>query len=302
MCFMRVQKRENYIKNIYAALHTLAINCAECNSDNADGNVVKSVSRKKVRNKDEYKYYLQLNPNKVVPGDMIRGYSQFMEVVQQVVDLMEISDFTIGRADMSFNSDAMEDYDLYSKLNRLIICCISKYKNIPNCYESRDLWSLRSLSIAIKNEYLEAENYNKSIEDPNVLAKNRLELRSKRMKLGLVDEFQYKWVIILDAAVQEFDSVQERYNEELAKIWNMDIQKPKKERDFVSWTAFVLQFKDCIFTRKQLRELLELIGVQNPDGAAKRFKDRHQIEFFSKNDLVTVVQALKDAMNVYFSA
>lgn len=299
---MNLEKRNIYIDGIYPALHTLSLYCSDLDPAWEDNNIIKSVQRKKIRDKDEYRYYVQLNPNKLYPGSMIRTYSEYKAVVQQALDLIEAKDCEVIRADMSFNSNDPTDYDTYSKLNRLLICCIAEEKKIKNCYESRDLWTFQSLSIAVKNEYIEAENYNKCKESPNVETKNRLELRSKRMTCGIEEEFRVKWAQRLDAAVEQFDAVQERYNAELSKIWYEDLQKPERERIFVSWRAFVLQFKECIFTRKQLCGLLQLMGVSNPEAAAKRMKDRKKLDFYSKTDLKEVVKALKHAMDVYFES
>ena len=301
---MNIKKRIRYIQNLYAALHTLSGRCSTCNPNRADNSLVKNPQLKKKRNKDEYWYYLQLNPNQMYPGDLIRTYSEFRWALEQVLLFMEVdpNDFTVTRADLSFNSNDPEDYELFKKLNKLLICCISDLMNIQNCYESRDLWTMDSLSIAIKGDYIEAENYHKALENPNVQTKNRLELRSKRMRCEIAEEFRVKWAKRLDAAIDRFEVVQARYNEELVKIWNADVQKQEKERDFVSYTAFLMQFRDCIFTRNQLRELLALMGISNPEAAAKRFKDRHKVEFFSRTDLEEVVKALKHTMNEYFDA
>lgn len=301
---MNLEKRKKYIKNIYATLHTLSGHCSNCNTDliDKDNEVIKSVQHKKRRGKDEYSYYLQLNPNKVVPGDMIRSYSKFQEVLIDTLDRIESTGFSISRADLAFNSDEFDDFELFKKLNRLLICCISDCYGIKNCYQTSNLWTFKSLSIAIKSDRLECENYDKSQENPNVKTKSRLELRSKRMTTDLTTEFQVGWSARLDAAVERFESVQERYNRELAEIWKEDQEKPEKQRDFISVTAFLMNFRECLFTRKQLRSLLELMGVKNPTSAANKFKDRHAIEFFSKTDLIEIVKALKDAMNKYFES
>ena len=54
--------------------------------------------------------------------------------------------------------------------------------------------------------------------------------------------------------MNQFEAVQKHYNRELVKLWYTNIAKPKKDRDFLSMNAFILRFKDCIFTRKQLED------------------------------------------------
>lgn len=300
---MKKQDRERYIQNIYAALHTLSGKCGYMNEQMAAfDQIVKSCSKKKVRGQDRYEWYLQLNPNKVKKdGTMIMSFSEFVEVLYHTLEHMESIGFRITRADLSFNSNDSEDYEKFKKLNRLLICCIADAFSVKNCYKTADLWTDKSLSVAIKNDVLEAENYDKEAESGGTVeTKNRLEIRSKRIHGTLEEEFMEKWFKRFDKALERFEEVQARYNQELEQIWLNDIKKEKKDRDFLSLTAFLMQYRDCIFTRHQLIDLLERIGVENPKSKAKNFKERHRIEFFSKTDLAVIIKALKTATIKYF--
>lgn len=300
---LKIEYRKQYIQNLQGAFHTLSGLCDFCDVEKAENEViVKTCYPKKARGKDYYEYYLQVNPNKTVPGSMIKKYSDFQVVLQQALERMEACNFRVTRADFCFNSDNVEDYELFKKLNRLLICCIADAENVKNCYKTYDLWSDKSLSVAIKNDRIEAENYDKSIEDPNVETKNRLEIRSKRMNgKSLQDEFQENWFKRLDKALERFENVQERYNQELYRLWMQDLERSPKTKLYTSLTAFLLQYKDCIYTRKQLEKFLELIGVEHPKRKAKNFKDRHTIEFYSKTDLQIIVAALKKVILQYLS-
>lgn len=301
---MKIQLRNRYIENLYACLHTLSGNCEFCNS-NASSNeiIVTEHNLKKRPTKDSDQHHLILNPNRVCPSTMIKKYSEFEYVLQESLGRMEVENFQITRADLSFNSDDFRDYELFKKLNRLLICCIASSRNIKNCYRTTDLWTHKSLSIAVKSELLEAENYDKSMENPNVETKNRLELRSKKMKnTTLRAEFTEKWVKRLDQAFEHFERVQERYNHHLNKLWIDDQAKKRKDRDYASLTAFLLQFKDCIFTRKQLVNLIAMTGANNPETIVKNFKNRHNIELYSKQDLKIIIEAIKEKMFDYFNS
>lgn len=301
---MRVQNRNQYIENLYACLHTLSAKCDYCNEVIADTEkIVKTSYPQKIRGKNEYEHYMMLNPNNAVgEHTMIKNYSDFNMVLQQALARMEVKNFKVTRADLCFNSDELGDYELFKKLNRLLICCIADSENIQNCYQTSDLWSDKSLSVAVKDHRIEVENYDKSIENPNVATKNRLEFRSKNLRgESLEDEFTKKWFARLDRAVEHFEAVQERYNKELNRLWDEDRNRSDKDKLYVSLTSFLLQYKDCIYTRKQLVELLEMIGIENPSSKAKNFKDRHTIEFFSKTDLKLIIEAIKSATIRYFN-
>jgi hypothetical protein len=301
---MKIKYRERYIQNLYACLHTLSAKCDSCNEAAADSEkIVKTSYPVKVRGQNRYEHYLMLNPNNSGSEQlMIRSYSDFNRVLQKALERMEVQNFRITRADLCFNSDELEDYELFKKLNRLLICCIADAENIKNCYKTSDLWSDKSLSVAVKNDAIEVENYDKSVENPNVATKNRLEFRSKRMKGTLQEEFTGKWFARLDKALEHFELVQERYNQELYKLWIEDRARESKDQSYLSLTAFLMQYKDCIYTRKQLEGLLELMGVENPQRKAKNFKDRHTIEFYSKTDLRLIIEAIKDATVSYFTS
>lgn len=300
---MKIEYRERYIENLYACLHTLSAKCDFCDETKADGEeIVKTSNSKKVRGQDRQEHYMMLNPNYAVgKHTMIKTYSEFEKVLGEALERMEVINFRITRADLCFNSDDLRDYELFKKLNRLLLCCIASAHDIKNCYKTSDLWTDKSLSVAIKSDTIEAENYDKSQENPDVETKNRLELRSKSMKVDLKTEFTCKWFKRLDKALEHFEVVQERYNKELYKLWSEDEGRPKKDKNYLSLTAFLLAYKDCIFTRSQLVSLLEMIGVENPERKAKNFKDRHTIEFYSKTDLKVIIDGIKKAAACYFS-
>lgn len=302
---MRIEKRKKYIENIIAAIHTISGKADWVNDDVAVNNkAIKSCVPKKVPGKDRREFYLQMNLNtdKTIPsGSMIRSYGQFQEILLKTLDSIQATGFRITRADLAIDMFNDGDYQTFQKLNKLILCCLADAINIKNCYSTRDLWTNQSLSVAIKNDSIEAENYDKAKEsDGKSKATNRLELRSKRIMRPLDEEFLAKWALRLDHAVEHFEDVQVRYNTELAALWNEDRKKPENCRDYVSLKAFLVQFQDCIFTRSQLRNLLEIIGVENAERAAKNFKDRHHVEFYSKKDLITVIEGIKSAMLTYF--
>lgn len=301
---MKIQRRNRYIQHLYACLHTLAGRCVSIDELKAGYEpIVKSCSKKKERGKDSYVYYLQMNPNKAVNDeDMIHSYSEFEEVMFDALTSIDAVGLVITRADLSFNSDDSDDYELFKKLNRLLICCIADACNVKNCYKASDLWTDRSLSVAIKSDRLEAENYNKELENPNVKAKCRLELRSKRITGTLKEEFMEKWFTRLDAALDHFEAVQDRYNDNLLMLWQEDQSKLKKDRQYLSLTAFLMRYSDCIYTRRQLINLLTAIGVNKPESTAKHFKEKHTMEFFSKTDLKVIVEGIKKATRKYFNS
>ena len=257
---------------------------------------------------DNERTYLLINPNKQGKGEkLITKYSEFVEKMSFILESVgaDLSEYDVIRADFCFNSTDKSTYDSYQKLHRLLISCLAKAYKYKNCYVSCDLWDFERLSIAIKKDDSEAENYNKTrqSEDKDECA-NRLELRSKRMS-GTSIEYQFmtKWFERLDKARKCFDDVQMESNNHLEQLYKKDLAKLPKERNYLSLNAFLLQHKEAIYTRKQM---IDLVGrfeeVKNPTKKADKFKENHKIEYFSQKDLDYIIAVLKKKTGEYFNS
>lgn len=307
---MNIQKRNEYEK-------TMSLN----GIDTLSGYVPDVVTYKDMRNgikeniskcnyqPDKERTYIVVNPNKKAGSTekLITKYSEFVEKMSYILSSMDrtLDDMDVIRADFCFNSTDISSYHSYQKLHRLIISCLAKAYKYKNCYVSDSLWNFERLSVAIKKDDSEIENYNKYREsDGKDESTNRLELRSKRMS-GTTIEYQFmtKWFERLDKAQKLFEDVQKEYNDQLEKLYKDDLQKPPKERNYLSLNAFLLQYKECIYARKQM---IDLVGrfdeVKNPTKKADKFKDNHKIEYFSKKDLEYIIKVLKKKTVEYFNS
>lgn len=305
---LKQEKKENY--KPYAAFHTLS-GVSTTLVDGIDNTVercVKACSQKKKRNRNELETYLELNPNKYYNNfELIKTYSDFKNVMEKIMvgTGIKLDDFEIRRADFSFNSENPEDYILYQKLHRLLILCLAYTYSFKNCYQTNDLWSWDSLNIAIKNDTMAVENYDKNAESQGTsLIKNRLEERSFRMEdSNLEYQFTKIWFNRWDNAIKNFIQVQKKCNDYLEKLYKDDLQKPKRQRRYLSLTAFLMQYSDSIFCNKQLVDLLSRFDeVPNPSNRAKNFKRNHAIEYYSMSDLRHVVGKIKKATLKYFNS
>ena len=257
---------------------------------------------------DEEKTYLLINPNKQGEGEsLITKYSDFVKKMEHILDSVgaDLNEYDVIRADFCFNSTDTSTYNTYQKLHRLLISCLAKAYKYKNCYVSCSLWDFERLSIAIKKDDSEVENYNKHRESNGTdESANRLEFRSKRMS-GTSIEYQFmtKWFERLDKARNCFDEVQTEYNNHLERLYKNDIAKPPRERSYLSLNAFLLQHKETIYTRKQMIDLLSRFDeVKNPTKRADRFKDKHRIEYFSQKDLEYIIEVLKEKTTKYFNS
>lgn len=93
------------------------------------------------------------------------------------------------------------------------------------------------------------------------------------------------------------DTVQVNFNDRIAEIYRNDRAK--------TVDSIVDQYRNCIFTRSQLRDLLKRIDEKNnsdneKNSSARYYKAKYKIEFFSNHDLVVTVRAIKEKINLYF--
>lgn len=306
---MKLQKRKKYIDDLYIATHTISgISEERLNLEETERHSKISESyHKRQKDRENEVTYLRLNPNKSMAGnEMIQSYELFKEVLGQIFSEVggDIEKFHIRRADLSINSDTAGDFELYKKLNRLILCCISVEYDVINTYESYDLWTCKALNLAIKSSTIEAENYDKEQESHgSVPTTNRLELRSKQIADGstLEREFAEKWCKRLELARMNYEEVQKRYNDNLERLYKEDLEKPKRDRSYLSLNAFLMQYSDCIFCSRQMIDLVSRFEeVRDPRLKAENFKKNHAIEYFSKHDLDVVIRAIKKKIKEYF--
>ena len=308
---MKVDKRYAYIKKIMSAIHTMELSVDEAMAiDKVLEDLIEQVNHV---GRSHGKLHFRINPNKGVEGNaMNKGFSEVEELLLEILSLccLDETDVNLFRCDIAIDTADKGDFELYKKLHRLICCCVSVVQGLTNCYDSTDLWTFASLSMACKNRSYEIENYNKEIESKGLVpTTNRLELRRKGLKNSadkvteaIKKTFLDDWSNVLERAKQKeiFEEVQQLYNKNLSVLYLDDQSKPKKDQRFQSVTHFILDYKDSIFTKKQLVELLTMIGCPSPENKATRLKERHNIEFYSLTDLQVVIDAIKKEIKDYF--
>lgn len=305
---MNKNKRLAYLKKIDAHIgfHTgngIAPQVLDLKKANAN-KFVTNCNIRKVRNEDKQETYIRVNPNKENNGYILTGYKAFNKVMNSVFEELEIEDFKWKRVDMSFNTMDNKYYQNYTKLNRLLIACIANSSNDKNTYDTKDFWTGRTKSLATKNQLREVEFYDKADESNNRSPYySRLELRSVRMNGNIEHEFLNVWFERLDDAVMEFESVQDRFNQNMAEIYLEDLARKKRDREFMSINSFLMTRRDYIFTSSQMKKLLMLLGMNESKAKNKayNFKKHHNIEYFEREYLEVIVADIKEKMNEYFS-
>lgn len=304
---MKTEKREEFLESLYGCIHTVTCYLTVTEEE------IKTIDLKEVRNNqyvstciyrsDTERLYMKLNLNKGISGnDMIQSFSAYRKKLKELMNSIGYgcNDLVITRADMCVNSNLDRSYERYRKLLKYLLCCCYYELDLKNGYETRDPLSFTHLNLKFGNRNLEIENYNKEVESHgSVPTRNRLELRSKKLNCGvgeLPKEFK-KWCQRLEMALGQAQTVQANFNDRIEEIYKNDKAK--------TVDSIVDQFRNCIFTRSQLRDLLKRIDEKNnndeeKNSSAKYYKAKYNIEFFSNYDLMVTVRAIKEKIDLYF--
>lgn len=257
---------------------------------------------RQVRSGEELETYIRINPN-ANGGHVWTEYSTFKNVMNDIFKELNITGFELKRADLSFNSSDPEFYTNYMKLFRLLIACFASDSNDKNTTDSKKFWQGATKSLYTKNQVRAVEFYDKHEQDENSPYYARFELRSLRINSNVEHEFLDVWFKRLDSAIKQFEKVQDRFNQCVAKEFMADSVKKKRYRKFLSLNSFLMEKSDCIFTREQMIKLLHLLGFSEKKAKYKvyNFKKEHEIEFYSIKDLELLVDYIKNEIRNYFS-
>lgn len=304
---MNIEKRMAYCNNeTQIGIHTGNGTTQEIVDLDKAGNInlIENCHIRKVRNEDNHEIYMRINPNKNMRGYISTEYTEFQEKTKNLFNDLGISKFEWRRVDLSFNTLDQSHYFDYIKLNRLLIACFANSANDYNTYDTKNFWNGKTKSLVTKNGYREIEFYDKKDESNQKSPYfSRLELRSMRLRGDIEHEFLDVWFERLDKVAKEFANVQNRFNQCMSEIYLADIKKKKCDRDFLSVSSFLMTKRDYIFTNKQMKNLLMLIGLTEKEATYKayNFKKYHNIEYFKKEDLDNIVTDIKTKIIDYFS-
>lgn len=314
---MKCEKINNY--KLTGSIHTLQVKSVDI--PEVPPQLQECISSSTRKNNGKIEAISIINPNKLVCD--CHSFTQFEECFSSILEEVGIGDYNLMRVDLRLDSYDSEHYRLYAKLHKYLLSCLAVTYKVRNVYKTENLFSNQLLSMAIKSDYIQCECYNreeksKLTENHEEKAKSRLEERTlskswrliatkkieneKKSKLEdmereFISEWSKRWQKAI--ATANVEAVWYKYNSELAKIYQED--KTAYPVKFRSLTDFLIQYQDCIFCHRQMVQLLEMIGIENPESRAKNHKKRYGIEYFSKSDLKKAVAEIKRATEKFFS-
>lgn len=253
-----------------------------------------------VRTSDNsYSYYV-INVDKAYAASIgkpqesigVYNYSDYKQAITYALDKLGLESPSKNRIDFRFDSFD-DNYNELLKLNKLVVLLLANYYNISNRYESHDLLTQEALTMRIQNDRIEAENYNKGLQEPDGEVKNRLELRSKH--LPFTDNENKKEWIEFDKWCDRLDKVitADNLNSLVSAINTALIERFKEwsRQKGHTLSNFIVHYENCFFTSRQLENFLALLidnnltSITDCKESAKKYKKRYKLEFFSLKDL-----------------
>lgn len=241
----------------------------------------------------------KINLDKI--SDNIYSYKEFQKIWEILLDSAGIEEYKIIRADFRLDTSDPWHYQKFAKLNRYLISMLAVTYHVYNAYKTDNLFTSKQLSVAIKNRYIECENYDKEAESKgHDVALSRFEIRSKDFPCSdFKKEFVEHWGKRWDKAIRHISEVHQRYNTALIQQYNSG--KKTFPVKFRSLTDFLIQYQNCIFSKNQFIQLLSHFPeVENPTTRAKSYKKKYGTDFYTPDDIQSAVSEIKRAIAFYF--
>lgn len=309
---MDKNKMDKY--ELTASVHTLQIKSeGKAQKDGEDFKKIENALTQRFNVDEDKGTDIIMNLNKL-NGDIF-NFNEFEMKFNEVMEVLELEDYGIIRADFRLDNYEPNHYRDFSKLNRYLISLFMVQYNVQNRYITYDALTMNQISFCIKNKRFELENYDREAKNritgnSNEKATSRLEERSKsngcnwfsvRILENLFkDEWFNRWEKVTEQS--NIEKVWKSYNGVLEKIYiDGKISNMNGDCRFRTLTDFLLNHKDFIFTSKQMVDLLERFDeVQNPKRRARDFKYDYGIEYISKSNIQQAVKEIKRATKKYF--
>lgn len=310
---MKDEKRKNY--RLTGSFHTLEIKSPSF-ARSEDEEIDRCISTR-WDSKGEIATS-KINPNKLV-GDAL-SFSEFRQIMEAILYRSGVDSYRISRADMRFDNYDNDHYRQYFKLHRYLLSAIAITYGVTNRYKTTELITEAPLSIAVKSDGFQVETYNR--KHKNMVTGNTGERATARLEErttgrewqrinrevdfadsdwnmeALQQEFTKEWDKRWKEAKKNLKRVQDTYNDALIEAYKSGLDS--KPVQFRSLTDFLIQKQDCIFTSRQMVDLLHRLGVDNPENRAKYHKKKYGIEYFSQEDVNFAIREIRRAALEFF--
>ena len=214
----------------------------------------------------------RINPN-AYKGYEIYSLSKYKAVMQEIINLLGLSDFWYSRIDIRLDSYIAE-YPEVEKINKLLILllyCQNPASN--NLYQSIHGMTGEKIDSCYRGSTVQVESYDKAREDPSWMVLSRLELRSTKLlerTRADVPAVLASWERRLGGCMAFYDKAIYQKTEALKTLYFAG----RAAGVYNSPADFVQKNIDDIYIPQQMDALLAALGVKNPAHTRYNLKKR----------------------------
>lgn len=192
------------------------------------------------------------------------------------------------------------DYSELYKVNKLLLLLIAKYYDLDGMIQEQDLINEQSYYISvsgdtISGEYVEAKFADLAFLSPDAGIECRLTLSTfSNTERDMLTEADYWLDVLRDATKRErFTELTNEINDKLVVKYSRE----RQSNEIKNGIDFAVKHMDCIFTKRQLIDLLARIGFDEPEKIADYCRMKAKSRFFSARQLRQYVTDLTISAN-----
>lgn len=233
--------------------------------------------------------------DKISSGYNMADFSGIIDYVREVFKGATV--LYISRLDIRFDNFDIGAYETYYKLNSLLLSLLAYRYTFANRYASTDpiVGIKKTIRVERKAGDYTAEYYNKQAQKPERGISARLELRSKRTEIDLLQDISGftsfhigEWFDMMSEAANK-----ERFNELKQQI-NCGITDNYIEGKFKSAAEYVAYYSDFIYDKQQARDIFVRLGKSGRNGD-DFFANRPQQQIITLDDIRAYIGILRAA-------
>lgn len=276
-----------------AGIDTVSIKTRDSVSDTLPKGAIKTYAYNDIQT-------FRINPN-AYKGYEIYSLQEYKAVVQEIINLLGLSDFWYSRIDIRLDSYIAE-YPEVEKINKLLILllyCQNPASN--NLYQSIHGMTGEKIDSCYRGSTVQVESYDKAREEPSWMVLSRLELRSTKLlerTRADVPAVLASWERRLGGCLAFYDKAIYQKTEALKTRYFAG----RAAGVYNSPSDFVQKNIDDIYTPQQMDALLAALGVKNPAQVRYNLKKRHpdlSLDYISQKTLAFYISEIQKKISEF---
>lgn len=237
-------------------------------------------------------------------AEQITDYCTYKNIKERTLEMLELTDANTVRIDFAYDSFTPNYYQDMFVITKFLMMLIANKYSCNNIYECVNQWTFDKNSIALKSQRFDIENYNKQAQENKSeneeYITDRLEFRIKKMydepeenkELIAFDKLKH----ILNKAIEP-----ENIHNLESKITNLLIEKIAEHKTENTIDETLTVYKDSIFTKKILVDVLAAVGYTDAKQKASRFIKKKNLTIYKYKNINDFVAELIEKGAEFFN-